>query len=136
MEQSAVIHNTFVIERNYPKTPERVFASDFRVGGSERLRYRFNENTPFPGVMLENQESFLDILANRRIVTASVMTIGDRRISASLVTIELLPTNKGTRLVCTHQGTFFEGADGPQMREGGWQALLGRLETALTSPPL
>ena len=155
MEQPAVIHSTFVLERDYPKTPERVFAafanasekrrwfaeseghqveefaSAFRVGGTERLRYRFNENTPFPGVMLENQSSFLDILTNHRIVTDSVMTVGDRRISASLVTIELLPANAGTRLICTHQGSFFEGSDGPQLREAGWQALLGRLATAL-----
>ena len=47
------------------------------------------------------------------------MTLGDKRISAALVTIELLPTGKGTDLICTHQGAFFEGSDGPQMREAG-----------------
>jgi hypothetical protein len=29
--------------------------------------------------------------------------------------------------VITFQGAFFEGADGPQIREMGWQALLDRL---------
>jgi len=56
------------------------------------------------------------------------MTFAERRISASLVTIELLPAEKGTLLICTHQGAFFEGADGPEMRQDGWRKLLDRLE--------
>ncbi len=60
------------------------------------------------------------------------MTLGDKRISASLVTIELLPTDKGTDLICTHQGAFFEGSDGPQMREGGWRLLFDKLAKELT----
>jgi uncharacterized protein YndB with AHSA1/START domain len=155
MEQPSVIHSTFVIERSYPKAPERVFAAfadaakkrrwfaegeiqeveefamDFRVGGAERLRYRFNEGTPFPGVAITNEGSFQDIVPNRRVVTASTMTLGDKRFSASLVTIELLPTDKGTDLICTHQGAFLEGADGPQIREAGWRKLLDRLATEL-----
>ena len=155
MEQPSVIHSTFVIERSYPKAPERVFAAfadaakkrrwfaegdiqeveesamDFRVGGAERLRYRFKEGTPFPGVAITNEGSFQDIVPNRRVVTASTMTLGDKRFSASLVTIELLPTDKGTDLICTHQGAFLEGADGPQIREAGWRKLLDRLATEL-----
>jgi hypothetical protein len=59
------------------------------------------------------------------------MSLGDRPISASLVTIELLPADQGTMLICTHQAAFFEGADGPQMREGGWRRLLDRLTSEL-----
>ena len=59
------------------------------------------------------------------------MSLGGRRISSSLVTIELLPTDKGTDLICTHQGAFFEGSDGPEMREGGWRKLLERLDKDL-----
>jgi hypothetical protein len=33
----------------------------------------------------------------------------------------------GTELILTHQGAFFEGADGPEMREEGWRKLLERL---------
>ena len=148
-----VIHSTFVIERNYPVSPERVFAAfsdpgkkrrwfgesdghdveefqmDFRVGGSERMVYRFKEGTPFPGVALLNEGHYEDIVPQQRIVTASTMTLGEKRISVSLITIELLPAAKGTDLICTFQGAFFEGSDGPERREGGWQKLFDRLAT-------
>jgi uncharacterized protein YndB with AHSA1/START domain len=157
MEKQSVIHNTFVIERSYSKPPEVVFAafsdadkrrrwfaegdsheieefeSDFRVGGTDRLHYRFKEGTPFPGVILTNEGTYQDIVPNKCIVNASRMTLGDKRISASLVTIELLPTDKGTDLICTNQGAYFEGADGPEMREAGWRYLFEKLAKELAS---
>jgi len=155
MQEPSVVHNTFVIERSYPKPPERVFSafadaakkrrwfaegenheieefeSDFRVGGAERVRYRFKEGTPFPGVALTNDGRYQDIVPNRRVVTAATMALGDRRISASLVTFEFLQTDRGTDLICTHQGSFFEGSDGPQIREAGWRKLLDNLAAEL-----
>src|SRR5258708_4494901 len=147
VKQPTAIHNTFVIERNYPVPPERVFLAfadtarkrrwfaesknqdvevfeqDFRVGGMEKTRYRFRPGTPFPGTALSTEGVIQDILPDRRIVTASTMSLGDKRISATLVTIELLPNGSGTDLICTHQGTFFEGADGPPMRAAAWPHL-------------
>jgi uncharacterized protein YndB with AHSA1/START domain len=147
----STIHNTFVIERSYPAALQRVFAAcaeadkkrrwfgqgdhsdlelfemNFRVGGQEHARYRFKEGTPFPGVALTNDGSYQDIVPDQRIVIASTMTLGDKRISASLVTFEFLPTGAGTDLIFTHQGAFFEGADGPEIRETGWRKLLDRL---------
>ncbi len=155
MAEQTAIHNTFVIERSYPKPPETVYAAfadatkkrrwfaegenheveefavDFRVGGTERTRYRFKPGTPFPGVILVNEAIFEDIIPNRRVVTASTMSFAGKRISASLVTVELLPTEKGTDLICTHQAAFFEGADGPQIREMGWRKLFDQLAAEL-----
>ncbi len=101
------------------------------MGGSQRLQSRFKAGTPFPGVEIVSQGSYLEIVPNRRIVTASTMALGGRRFSASLVTFELLPAKTGTDLICTHQGAFFEGADGPQIREAGWRTLLDKLAAEL-----
>ena len=155
MEEQSVIHNTFVIERSFPKPLERVFSafadaakkrrwyaeretheveefvSDFRVGGAERLRYRLKEGTPFPGVAISNEGSYLDIIPDRRIVSASTMTLGAKHISSSLMTVELLPTDKGTDMIFTHQGAFFENSGGPEMREAGWRALFDTLAAEL-----
>ena len=153
MADRATVHDTFVIERNYPKTPQRVFAAfadaakkrrwfadggdshqveeytlDFRIGGSEQVQSRFQEGSPFPGVALTSSGTHLDIVPDRRVVIASTMSVGDRRISAALLTFELVPVESGTQLVFTHQAAFFEGADGPKMRQDGWRKLLDRLD--------
>jgi uncharacterized protein YndB with AHSA1/START domain len=157
MEEQSVIHSTFVIERNYPRPPAIVFAAfadaakkrrwfaeaethdveefemDFRVGGADRLRYRLKEGTPLPGMTITNEGIYQEIVPNRTIVMASAMSLEDRRISATLVTIELLSTETGTDLICTHQGAFFEGSDGPQMREVGWRTLFDKLAKELAA---
>jgi uncharacterized protein YndB with AHSA1/START domain len=148
MEEQSVIHSTFVIERSYSAPPARVFAAfadpakkrrwfiegahhevehfemNFQVGGKEQGRFLFTEGSPLKGVACTHDGSYQDIVPDRRIVLASTMTIGDKRISASLATFEFLASESGTDLIFTFQGAFFEGADGPQMREAGWRKLL------------
>jgi uncharacterized protein YndB with AHSA1/START domain len=150
MEKLSVTHSTFVIERSYPTTPERVFAAfadplkkrrwfaegesfgvrefemDFRVGGSEHSRFHMKDGTP-----LANDTSYHDIEPNRRIVFAYTMSVAGRRISASLATVELLPTEKGTDFVYTEQAAFFEGSDGAKIREAGWSGLFEQLAKEL-----
>ena len=108
-----------------------MFETDFRVGGKESARYRFREGSPFPGVELASDGTFQDIVPNQRVVIASAMSLAGRRFSVSLVTIEMTPTEAGTNLTCTHQGVYFEGADGPEMREWGWRKLLDSLAAEL-----
>ena len=151
MKTPSVIHSTFVIEHTYPVAPERAFAAfadpeqkrrwftagdhhkvehyelDFRVGGKERACLRFNEGTPIAGKLCVNDIGYLDIVPDSRIVFASAMVIGDKCVSASLATVEFLPSAGGTDVVFTHQGVFFEGSGGPEMREAGWRKLLSRL---------
>jgi uncharacterized protein YndB with AHSA1/START domain len=156
--QQSVIHSTFVIERSYPKRPEAVFAAfadpakkrrwfategesqdvlafemDFRVGGIELARFRLKEGSPLPGEVFTHAGRYQDIISNKRIVSATTMSWGEQRISASLLTFELIPNDKGTDLVFTHQAAFFEGSDSPEMREGGWRKLLDRLEAELAT---
>jgi uncharacterized protein YndB with AHSA1/START domain len=151
LQQPTVIHSTFVLERSLAVTPERVFAAfadpikkrrwfiegghhdierfdmDFRIGGSERASYRFKEGTPLAGKILTSESIYQDIVPDRRMVFASSMSLADNRISATLVTVEILASQTGADLILTHQGAFFEGSDGPRRREDGWCKLLDRL---------
>lgn len=157
MTKPSIIHATAVIHKSYPKPTEQVFAAfsdpakkrrwyadragntvetfemDFRIGGSETLAYRLGANSPFPGALISNAETFQDIQPNQRIVTASAMSFEGRCFSVSLVTFEFIATPAGCDLICTHQDAFFEGADGPDLREKGWQDLLARLDKQLLS---
>jgi len=157
MEKTAVTHGTFVIERSYGATPERVFAAfsdpakkrrwyveghnneaetfemDFRVGGTERSSYRMGAKSPFPGTVISNETKYMDIVPNRRIVIAYTMSMGERRFSSSQATFELVPSEKGTELTFTEQGAYFEGSDGVERREQGWRQLLEHLVKGISA---
>jgi uncharacterized protein YndB with AHSA1/START domain len=157
MADPAAVHDTFILERNFSKPPAKVFAAfadpakkrrwhgehpghevleatlDFRIGGAEHWRFRMGPTTPIAGKVLTNDGVYLDIVPDRRIVTAYAMAMEGRPFSASLVTFELAPRGDGTDLVLIHQGVFFEGADGPEMRKGGWNVLLDKLQAEVAA---
>jgi uncharacterized protein YndB with AHSA1/START domain len=144
--QSSVVHSTFSIERTYPVPPSRVFLAfanqaakrrwfaegegweveeftlDFRVGGREFSRFRFDGGAP-----IRNETVYQDIVPDRRIVFAYSIAVGDQRISVSLATVEITPSSDGTRLVYTEQGAFLDGASEPKGREAGIRELLEKL---------
>jgi uncharacterized protein YndB with AHSA1/START domain len=145
-DQRSVVHSTFSIERIYSSPPSRVFAAfsdqetkrrwfaegegweieeftlDFRVGGREISRFRFKGGAP-----MGNDTIYLDVVLERRIVFAYTMTVGGQPISISLATVELVPSDDGTRLVYTEQGAFFDGADKAEGRAAGGRQLLEKL---------
>jgi uncharacterized protein YndB with AHSA1/START domain len=159
MQEPSIIHNTFVLERSYPKPPKTVFAAfadpgkkrrwfaegrehnvqqfelDFRVGGTERLKYQMKPGTPVAGMIITNEGRYQDIVPDQRIVTAATMDLGEKRIVVSLVTAEFLQSGEGTDLILTHQGIYLSGPSGltPQMLEAGWRALLDTLQAELVS---
>jgi uncharacterized protein YndB with AHSA1/START domain len=153
--ESAVVHSTFAVERTYDAPAARVFAAfaheatkrrwfaeeigskvdefslDFRVGGREKSRFRFTGSVPGAppaGTQMGNDTTYLDIVPDQRIVFAYTMTVAERRMSASLATVELFPAGGGTRLTFTEQAAFFEPSDGVQLRQEGWRTLLQRLD--------
>ncbi|RWB51287.1 SRPBCC family protein [Mesorhizobium sp.] len=150
MTERSVVHSTFVIERVYPAAPEKVYFAlsdpaakkrwfvdpdnpqpnrhemDFRVGGKE-----VNAGCPSDGQMHFYNAVYQDIVPNRRIVYSYELLFGETRVSVSLATIEFIAEGKGTRLILTEQGAFFDGHDKPGTREHGTGELLDALGAAL-----
>src|SRR5579883_1780581 len=157
MAEPSVVHNTFVLERTFPKSPKTVFSAfadaskkqrwcaegeghdllqyqlDFRVGGTERLQYRLGPGTPVTGMIITNEARYQHIEPEQRIVTATTMDLGEKRILISLVTFEFLPNGSGTDLILTNQGSYLDGVTGltPKMLEAGWRGLLEQLAAEL-----
>lgn len=150
MTERSVTHSTFVIKRNYPVSPHKVFfalsnpqakarwfagpddweraafSMDFRVGGRET-----NSGGPPGGPVHRFDAIYQDIVPDHRIVYSYDMHLDDKRISVSLATIVLTPEPSGTKLTFTEQGAFLDGWDRPDDRERGTRELLDALGAAL-----
>jgi len=157
MSEPSAVHSTFVIERRFAAAPGHVFSAlsdpdqvrrwyaeaggraaetfemEFRIRGRQRMSSPLGHDTPFPGAILASDAEFLDIVPGRRMVLAQTMTLAEQRISAALITYEVAAVDGGSELNFTHQGAFFEGSDGPEMREHGWRTLLDSLQHALAA---
>jgi uncharacterized protein YndB with AHSA1/START domain len=143
MNERSVHHATFTVERTYQASPARVFAAwadseakarwfskadefDFRVGGRE-----FSRGGPPDGPIYTFDACFQEIVPNQRIVYSYTLDMGEMRISVSVTTVELKPTDAGTRLIFTEQGTYLDGHDTPEQREHGTKAMLDTLGEVL-----
>jgi uncharacterized protein YndB with AHSA1/START domain len=149
MNEHSSEHATFVIERTYDATPERVFAAwasrdakaawfgppearetayalDFRTGGEERFAVKSDSGDTYTYIA-----RFQDIVNDVRIVYTYEMYLNDDRISVSVTTVELLAAEAGTALTYTEQGVFLDGHDTPAQREHGTGELLVALGQSL-----
>lgn len=150
-----IVHGSFTIERTYAAPVPRVFAAwadiemkarwfigppeswklvrrdlDFRVGGTEVLR---GEHAS--GRVSHFEARFHVIVPDQRLVYAYDMYVGDKHLSVSLATVELVAAaGGGTRMIFTEQAAFLDGEDGLRSREKGTAARFDRLATALDDP--
>jgi uncharacterized protein YndB with AHSA1/START domain len=151
-QNETVTHRTFSIERTYPVSPARVFAafadpvvkrrwfvdgegwdideytSDFRIGGHEISRFRFEGGPP-----ISNDTLYLDIVPEQRLIFSYTMALSGAIFSASLATITFAATDAGTRMVYTEQGTFIGDPEQAVGRETGCQELLDKLGAELAA---
>lgn len=150
MTEHSIKHDTIVLERTYDALSARVFAawadpaartrwdvpgegweltefeSDFRVGGREFSRFG-----PKGAPRYWSEGLYLDIVQDKRIISAGTMHDGERRTSVTVATIELLSEGAGTRLILTDQSVFLDGGEDPATRAGGYDSVLDKLETFL-----
>jgi uncharacterized protein YndB with AHSA1/START domain len=145
MKEPSAKHTTFVIEKHYKASPEKVYSAwadpdtksnwfpkaetfEFRVGGHE-----INSGRPPGGPLFTYDACYQDIVPNSRIVYTYTMDMFDTRISVSVTTVELRPEDGGTKLIYTEQGVFLDGHDTPEQREHGTNILLDKLGEFVSS---
>jgi uncharacterized protein YndB with AHSA1/START domain len=146
MDKPTVEHATIVIERLLRASPARVFRAwsdpderarweapgsawasegerNFKLGEREVVRFG-----PPGGPTFTADSRYEDIVQDRRIVSSFTIDDGEgRRISASLMTVEMLAKDDGTRLILTEQAAFLDGRDNPADRKAGWSQMLDQL---------
>ena len=144
-------HETIAIERRFDASPGQVFQAfadpaskarwfagdpsftderyelDFRIGGRETSSARLGDD----GATFLYDARYEDIVPDVRIVIAYTMLMDERRISASLQTIELLPAGAQTHLILTEQMAILDGLDSAASRQHGLGELLDALDSEL-----
>ena len=152
MTTSRVDHSTFVIERTFGATVERVFATwsnpqkkrrwfachddwktvdyqlDFREGGVE-----LNDVAEPDGTLHAFKGRYLDIVANQRIVYVYDMSVASERLSVSLVTVTFAALGQKTKMTFTEQVVFLDGKDNAANREEGLASMLDKIGESLAA---
>ncbi|MXO58677.1 hypothetical protein GRI89_03860 [Altererythrobacter salegens] len=155
MTDSTAVHDTFEIRKKVARDPKAAFEHfsrpekkarwyaytgthqvktytlDFRVGGEESLVAIMPEGTPIAGAELHWSSRIARIDPVQRIVFFQTLDLNGNRISAALVTISFEENASGCEIVLVHQASYFEGADGPEMRRMGWEQLIEAAASAV-----
>jgi len=143
---TATLHATLIFERDIPASVEKVFAAfadpaarsewgapsdtavviydeaEFREGGMDRFRCGSKANPNIHGVT-----RYLDIVADRRVVSSETISMDGKRLCASLTTLEFAANGDATRLTNTTQLASFIGDDMVRGHETGTNASLDNL---------
>jgi uncharacterized protein YndB with AHSA1/START domain len=149
--QRNVVHGSFRLERHYDAPRELVYhaftdpvakaawfgngggmetlerSMDVRSGGREFLRGRCGADRPVSTF----DALYFDVVPNERLVYAYEMHLDERKISASLATVEFRRHGAGTTVVMCEQGAFLDGYDDAGSREQGTQLLLEAVDDFL-----
>ena len=75
--------------------------------------------------------TYRDIVPDRRIVFVYDMLVDGKKISVSMVTVEISPEGEGARMVMSEQDVFLDGYVDNGSREHGTTAQMGMLEQSL-----
>jgi uncharacterized protein YndB with AHSA1/START domain len=152
MTERTISHGSFVLERRYKASPQRVYKAlsdpatkakwfsppetwgrdeytlDFRIGGIET-----SVGGPPGGSVHAFRAVYQDIVPNERIIYTYDMHLDDVRISVSLASFEIRPDGDHTILTMTEHGAYLDGfaEDGNALRQEGSQGLLDKLGTHL-----
>ena len=144
LTERKLTHSTFELEREYKAPVSKVFqafadpalkakwfdgpepwrpigsAMDFREGGREFNEGQFGEGGP----VSRFDSTYHEIVENLRIVYSYEMRVDGARLSVSLTSIVLTPTDAGTRLTLTEQGVYFDDLDNTEQRIAGTREAL------------
>ena len=143
---SKIACETIIVERQYPSTPDEVFAAfttraaletwmspgegfdvkvepfDFREGGGATTTMLMDGDDPWI-----NTDSYHEIIPGKRIIETSTLRYKGALNFAGLVTIEFKPSGGGCALTVTEMGAFPDGKDEAAGHEETWKGMLENL---------
>jgi uncharacterized protein YndB with AHSA1/START domain len=102
----------------------------FTVGESDLCRFG-----PKDGPVYLNENRYLEIAAERRIVYATLLREGDTLTFAGTVVVTIEPAQGGTRMRLIEHGVYFDGRDRPDDHHEGWRAMLEAMDAYLKDAP-
>ena len=98
----------------------------FTVGESDLCRFG-----PKGGPTYLNENRYLEIAPDRRIVYASLLRESEALTFAGTVVVTFEPAEGGTRMRLVEQGIYFDGRDKADDHRDGWRAMLEAMDVYL-----
>jgi uncharacterized protein YndB with AHSA1/START domain len=77
------------------------------------------------------EATYHDVIENERLIYSYVMHLDEKKVSASLATMQLKAQGGKTTLMVTEQGAFLDGYDDAGSREEGTRHLLEAIGASL-----